>query len=97
MEWTALTSWGGFTAVSNVMKQLSATGIFTYTGVIIGHNALSYIYSAWCNSSIWDSLWKPTTPACRGILWGMNATSDSMLAMWLVVGTSIAAKLSGIL
>ena len=97
MEWSALTSWGGYTTISNVVTQISTTGIFTYTGVIMGHHVLAYIYNAWCSYSIWDSLFKAPTPACRGVLWGMSATSDSMLAMWIIVGTSIAAKLSGIL
>ena len=97
MEWSALSSWTGFTTVSTVVSKISTTGIFTYTGVIIGHNLLSYVYSQWCNKSIWDSLFRAPTPACRGVLWGMTATSDSMIAMWVIVGTTIAAQLSGIL
>jgi len=79
------------------LSGVSKSGFTTYAIVVVGHHALSQLYGMWCNKSLWDSLIKSSTPVCRGILWGMSATSDSMLAMWVVIGTSLVTKLSGIL
>ena len=97
MSITSLISWNGLTAIGTVIQEISKTGVFTYAAVILSHHGLSHLYSLWCNKTLWDSLIKGSTPLCRGILWGMSSTSDSMLAMWLIVGTSIVGKLSGIL
>ena len=94
MGWSSLVHWEGATSV---LSGVSKSGFTTYAVVVVGHHALSQLYGMWCNKSLWDSLIKSSTPVCRGILWGMSATSDSMLAMWVVVGTSLVTKLSGIL
>jgi hypothetical protein len=94
MGWSPLVHWERATGI---LSGVSQSGFATYAVVVVGHHTLSQIYGLWCNKSLWDSLIKSSTPVCRGILWGMSATSDSMLAMWVVVGTSLVVKLSGIL
>ena len=68
----------------------------SYVAWIVAHHVSTRIYSYMCTpQSVGDVLVYPfmvSAPHCKGILWLVNASSDTITTMWVTAGTWVVAN-----
>lgn len=85
-----------------IINWLWSTG-WTVSGVYIIwttiHFFATHVYAKYCTPfSIWGYLMAPfivSSPHCAGLRWCIVKGADTMIAMWIVMGTWIATQLGG--
>lgn len=75
----------------------SVTGIYIIWTSI--HFFATQLYAKYCTPySIWGYLMAPfivSSPHCTGLRWCISKGADTMISMWLVMGTWMATRLGG--